>query len=343
MRSLAVVLVVALAATGCARFDDRLDAPFTPAAPAGMGAPPSSSPPEAAPPTPSTSQPGEPEEAPETGPCVDPDPAVIATCLEPVVAVAGVGERALVAEATGGVHIVTVDGEPEEFGRVDPGAGRVVALATSPTYEQDKLVYLLVVGDGPSRVERLARGDKSTTVAELAPATSGGLAFQHDTLTVGLDSELLAFPSFDGIGRAGDPEILARDVGEIQALCTLGDELYFSSVTDRGVVARTADMVIWTWPDQRAVGGCAATETSLSLAMPDAQRVDTLPMAGGASRGQPEPQAQDAYGRLTGLGVAGEGVLLAGTTNKAGGTPVQTDDRVVIIPDSGGGGSDARV
>lgn len=258
-------------------------------------------------------------------------------------AVAGLGERALVAEATGGVHIVSVDGEPEEFGRVDPGEGRVVALATSPDYDQDRLVYLLVVGDGPSRVERLARGDVPTTVAELAPATSGGLAFDHDILTVGLDSEILTFPAFDGIGRADNPEVLVRGVGAIQALCTHGDELYLSTVTDRGVVARTPDVVIWTWPDQRSAGGCAATESSLSIAMPDAARVDTLPMAGGASRGQPEAQAEDRYGRLTGLAVAGDGVLLAGTTNKAGGAPVQTDDRVVIIPDSGGGGSDARV
>ena len=37
-----------------------------------------------------------------------------------------------------------------------------------------------------------------------------------------------------------------------------------------------------------------------------------------------------------------DGVLLAGTTNKAGGSPVPTDDRVVVLPQSGGGGGDAR-
>lgn len=342
MRLLALVFVVALAATGCARFDDRLDDPFTPAPPPGMGAAPPPSPPGVSPPTPSTSQPGAPEEPPETGPCVDPDPAVIATCLDPVTAVTGIGEQALVAEATGAVSIVAPDSPPEEFGRVDPGAGRVVALAASPDYAEDRLVYLLVVGDGPSRVERLAGGDAPKTVAELAPAPNGGLAFVDDVLTVGVGSELLRFPGFTGIGLAEDPEMVARDVGTIQGLCTHDRDLYLSTVTDRGAVARTPDRVVWTWPDQQSAGACAATGSSLSLALPDTLRVDTLPMNGGAAAGQPEVRAEDRYGRMTGLAVVGDGVLLAGTTNKNGGEPVQTDDRAVLLPDSGGGGSDAR-
>lgn len=340
MRSLALVLVVALTAAGCARFDDRLDDPFTPAPGPGMGAAPPSSPP-GVPPPPST-EPGEPEPVPEAGPCVDPDPAVIATCLEPVTAVTGLGERALVAEGSGTVKIVAVDDPPVEFGRVDPGEGRVAAVATSPDYEQDRLVYLLVVGDGPSRVERLARGDTPTTVAELAPASSGGLVFVDDVLTVGVDAELVRFPDFEGIGLAEDPEVVARDLGSIRGLCNAADELFLSTVTDRGVVARTAERVVWTWPDQHAAGDCAATPDSLSLALPDALRVDTLPMTGGASSGQPEPRAEDEYGRFTGLAVVGEGVLLGGTTNKDDGTPTETDDRAVLLPDSGGGGGDAR-
>jgi hypothetical protein len=274
---------------------------------------------------------------------VDPDPAVIATCLDPAVAVAGLGQRALVAESSGGVRIVSVDAPPEEFGRVDPRAGRVAAVAPSPDFAQDRLVYLLVVGDGPSRVERLARGDAPRTVAELDPAESGGLAFVGGVLTVGVGSELVRFPGFSGIGRADDPEVVATDLGGIRALCTHDRDLYLSAVTDRGAVVRTADRVIWTWPDQRTAGGCAATGDSLALALPDAERADVLPLAGGAARGQPEQLAQGRYGRLTGLAVVGEGLLLAGTTNKQGGEPVPTDDRAVLLPASGGGGGDARV
>lgn len=341
MRSLSLLLALAVAVSGCARFDDRLEDPFTPAPGPGMGAaPPPNSP--GAPSPPPTSRSGDPEPPPpETGPCVDPDPAVIATCLDPAVAVAGLGERALVAESTGAVKIVSPDAPPEEFGRLDPRGGRVAAVAPSPDFAQDRLVYLLVVGDGPTRVERLARGDAPRTVAEIAPADSGGLAFVNGVLTVGAGTEVVRFPAFTGIGRAEDPEVIGRDLGRIQALCPLGDDLFLSAVTDRGAVIRTPDRVVWTWPDQQSAGGCAASEGALALALPDAERVDTLQTAGGAARGQPEALAEGRYGRLAGLTVVGEGVLLAGTTNKAGGSPVPTDDRAVILPQSGGGG-DAR-
>src|SRR5699024_11246339 len=158
MRSIPLLLALALVVSGCARFDDRLDEPFTPVPGPGMGAAPPSQPPGAAP-SPPPSGTGEPEPPPrEEGPCADPDPAVIATCLEPAVAVAGLGDRALVAESTGGVRIVAPDTPPEEFGRVDPGAGRVVAVAPSPDFSQDRLVYLPGVGDDPSRIGRHDRG-----------------------------------------------------------------------------------------------------------------------------------------------------------------------------------------
>ncbi len=341
MRSIPLLLALTLVVSGCARFDDRLDDPFTPAPGPGMGAAPPSTPPGAAPPPP-TSRGDEPEVDPPAGPCVDPDPAVIATCLEPAVAVAGLGDRALVAESTGGVMIVSPDSPPEEFGRVDPRGGRVVAVAPSPDFTQDRLVYLLVVGDGATRVERLARGDTPRTVAELPPAESGGLAFVDGILTVGVGDQVLRFPEFRGIGRAENPEVVATGLGRVEALCTHGKELFLSTLSDRGAALRTPDRVVWTWPDQRTAGGCAATPGSLSISLPDAARVDTVQTQGGAASGQPESLAEGRYGRLTGLGVIGDGILVAGTTNKDGGDPVPTDDRAVILPQSGGGG-DARM
>lgn len=342
MRTLTLALVVALAAGGCARFDDRLDAPFTPAPGPGAGAAPPSGPPGPhgpAPPPPATDDQREP---PATGPCADPDPAVIATCLGPAVALAAIGERALVAEDSGRVRIVSADADPEDFGRVDPRGGRVAAVAPSPDFAEDRLVYVLVVGGGPTRVERLARGDAPRTVAELAPADSGGLAFVDGVLTVGVGPELLRFPGFTGVGRAGRPEVVARDLGAVRALCTHGDDVFLTAATGRGVVARTPDRVVWTWPEQRDAGGCAATADSLSVALPDGERVDTLDTAGGAARGQPRKRAEKRYGRLTGLTAVGDGILLAGTANTRGGSPVPTDDRVVVLPDSGGG-RDSRI
>lgn len=341
MRSISLLLALVLVVSGCARFDDRLDDPFTPAPGPGQGAPPPTPPPSSQMPPP-TSGSQSPAPEPETGPCVDPDPAVIATCLEPAVSVASIGDKALVAESTGGIKIVAPETEPEEFGRVDPRGGRVAAVTASPDYAEDRLVYLLVVGDGPTRVERLARGDTPRTVAELPPAESGGLAFVDKVLTVAAGDELVRFPGFTGIGRAENPEVLATGLGRVTAVCTHADEVFLSTVSDRGAALRTPDRVVWTWPDQRQAGGCAAAEGTLSIALPDAERVDTVQTSGGAATGQPESLAEGEYGRLTGLTAIGDGILLAGTTNKMGGTPVPTDDRAVILPQSGGGG-DARM
>lgn len=341
MRSISLLLALTLVVSGCARFDDRLDDPFTPAPGPGMAAGPPSSRPGAPPQPPPTSGTAEPEPTKEPGPCHDPDPAVIATCLEPAVAVAGLGDRALLAESTGGIKIVGPGSAPEDFGRVDPRGGRVSAVVASPDFAEDRLVYVLVVGGGPTRVERLARGDSPRTVAELPPSQSGGLAFIDGVLTVGAGDRLVRFPGFRGIGRAENPELIAGGLGRIQAVCSHDDEIFLSTISDRGAALRTPDRVVWTWPDQGSAGGCAASADSLSIALPDGERVDTVQTSGGAARGQPEEIARGRYGRLTGLTVIADGILLAGTTNKDGGSPVPTDDRAVILPRSGGGG-DAR-
>ena len=44
MRSISLLLALVLVVSGCARFDDRLDDPFTPAPGPGQGAPPPSPP-----------------------------------------------------------------------------------------------------------------------------------------------------------------------------------------------------------------------------------------------------------------------------------------------------------
>ncbi|MEO9220248.1 MAG: oxidoreductase, partial [Mycobacteriaceae bacterium] len=55
-----------------------------------------------------------------------------------------------------------------------------------------------------------------------------------------------------------------------------------------------------------------------------------------------EVLVKDRYGQLSGAGVASDGVVWAGTVNKAGGKPGPTDDRVVRIqPPSGQGGASA--
>ena len=88
---------------------------------------------------------------------------------------------------------------PEEFGRVDPRAGRVVAIAPSPDFAQDRLVYLLVVGDGPTRVERLARGDAAR-----------GRGTDHGEQPYGTDAEQRAGPTSDLKIYSFDPELWSK-------------------------------------------------------------------------------------------------------------------------------------
>lgn len=335
---LAAVLLIG----GCARFDDRLDQEFTPAPDPGML---DAAPPAPRPGAPSFSAPGggtttaAPE---EPGPCTDPDPAVVATCLEATSAVAGLGSEALLVETGGRALVVAPEVDPVEFGRVDVRGGRVVAVAPSPDFDQDRIVYALVVGGGDSRIEKLARGQTSRTVAELPPADGGGLVYDGDVLTVGVGDRLLSFPDYRGIGTAGRPEVVAGGLGEIRGVCRGHDGVFVTATTDRGIVVRDADDVMWTWPDQREVGGCVATEDALAVALPGARRVDVLPLAGSGPRGEPEPLAEGTYGRLTGLAVVADGVLMSTTTNTDGGEPVPTDDRAVVLPLSGGG-ADSRV
>ena len=190
MRSLALLLVMALAATGCARFDDRLDDPFTPAPGPGMGAAPPSTPPGSPPPSP-TPRSGQPEPTPESGPCVDPDPAVIATCLDPAVAVAGVGQRALVAQSSGRVTIVSVDAQPEEFGRVDVRGGRVAAVALVVGLRARVLVVLIDAGDPAGVAVPAAEVTVSPGAWPTAEAAGGAMAASAAIVSMAVAAEVL--------------------------------------------------------------------------------------------------------------------------------------------------------
>jgi len=151
------------------------------------------------------------------------------------------------------------------------------------------------------------------------------------------------FPDFRGIGRAGAPQVVASDLGDVRGLCLADGATYVTALTPRGAVVRNARSVVWTWPDQREVGGCVATAEALGVALPAAARADVLPLAGGGPGGEPQPVGEKTYGRLTGLGVVADGLMLATTTNKDGGAPVPTDDRAVLLPLQASGGADSKV
>ena len=113
--------------------------------------------------------PSPPPQAPQNGGpasgCTDPDPQVVATCLDPVGAIAVLpdGESALVAERTTGrvlrvqrglapVPVTTVPTDPS-------GGGGLTGLVLSPGYAEDQLVYAYVSTPTDNRVVRIAAGE----------------------------------------------------------------------------------------------------------------------------------------------------------------------------------------
>jgi hypothetical protein len=97
----------------------------------------------------------------------------------------------------------------------------------------------------------------------------------------------------------------------------------------------------WTWPNRPGVAGCASTVDGIMVVMSAAGNAQRLPIApDGSFSGKPEItlDKDEGYGLLGGLDLVNESVAIAGTVNKAGGQPVSSDDRAIVIVPSGGGG-----
>ncbi|MDT7656545.1 MAG: hypothetical protein QOF38_1260, partial [Pseudonocardiales bacterium] len=96
--------------------------------------------------------------------CVDPDPQVVATCLDPISAVAVLpdAQSALVAErSTGRVLRVQKGKDPELIATigVDAAGGGLLGLVLSPSYREDQLLYAYAATGTDHRVLRIAQGD----------------------------------------------------------------------------------------------------------------------------------------------------------------------------------------
>ncbi|RSM40906.1 glucose dehydrogenase [Amycolatopsis balhimycina DSM 5908] len=107
----------------------------------------------------------------------------------------------------------------------------------------------------------------------------------------------------------------------------------------------------WTWPDKPGVAGCADfvdANGSLSVGTSLAGNLQNLPVtAEGAISGKPTVSLDgktgkppSTFGRLAGMSMINPQMAVAGTVNKDGGTPISSDDRVVLItPATSGGGN----
>ncbi|PKW19685.1 glucose/arabinose dehydrogenase [Saccharopolyspora spinosa] len=367
---MAAVLGTLLA--GCAQFPDEHTRPW--------GDPPSLEP-QAGPQPSFESEPTPP--GPGTSPqqpnapvgCEDPDPAVVATCLDPVGAIAVLpdGQGALVGErATGRVLRVQRGTKPVELAQipVDPsGGGGLTGLALSPTYHEDELFYAYVTTSSDNQVVRVAAGDRPKPVLTGIPKGSTGNA--GAMLDDGQGSLLIATGNagspasasnpqslagkllrIDGSGKpaVGNPDpkspVIASGLTEPGGLCgTPALGMYW--VTDRSggqdalyrvQLGKPLGSPAWTWAERPGVAGCAADPATVVVSLRDAAALYTLhPAPDGTFTGQPTKVMENTYGRFSAAALGPDGLIWLGTANKDGGRPISSDDRVLRIePPSGG-------
>ncbi|MHC6212970.1 PQQ-dependent sugar dehydrogenase [Rhodococcus ruber] len=355
--------------TSCARFDDATTTPFTPEPSFDAGAeleplePPTATTTTGAPPTP-------------PGPCQDPDPAVVATCLDTTGGLVTLpdGGSALVAERrTGRILRVAPQTEPVEVATVPvdgSGDGGLLDLALSPTYDEDRLLYAYITTPTDNRVVRLAAGDVPkpvfTGIPRGASGNAGALEFTSPTDLVvltgnagdaaaaadpgSLAGKLLRMP-VPAPGAAATPSVVLSGIGTAGDVCR--DPAGNLWITDRTVLEDRLQRVdvdgavsaspAWTWPERPGVAGCAAGADAVAVSLTDGKAVAVVAVdpGTGAVTAAPVTAVQDRYGRLGGAAVGGDGQLWVSTVNKSGGEPGPNDDRVVLIQfPAGGGGFD---
>lgn len=310
--------MLALALSGCATFAER------PAGEVWQPAPKLT--PQGGPTPEVPGQPERPQRPPQSGPtsvpppqgCKDFHPAVIATCLDTVTAVAAlpsdgstiaglVGER-----TTGRILRVQQGGDPEVIATLPvdgTGDGGLTGLALSPSYAEDQLVFAYLTTGSDNRLVRLSPGDSPkpvlTGIPKGASGNRGGLAADHQG---GL---LLATGNAGNPAAAADPGSLAGKVLRIDSTgkpapgnpdpgsVVVGTGLYSPGgvcssldgsmmwVTDRApgrdvvyrlVLGKPLGSPAWTWPDRPGVAGCASWSNMLSVATSTAGNLQSLPL-----------------------------------------------------------------
>ena len=321
---------------------------------------------------PTSTQSGDSGDAPaQPSGCIDPDPQVVATCLEPVGAIAVLpdGESALVGErATGrvlrvrqGVAPVLVTTIPVDA----TGGGGLTGLVLSPAYREDQLVYAYITTPSDNRVVKIANGEPPkpvfTGIPRGATHNAGALGVDPDDLLlvatgdagggapIGLAGMVLRI---DTLGRPapGNPDpaspVLSTGLTDPRGICVDAGQAR-AWVTDRAGTADVLHLVTpgqlpgasWRWPDRPGVAGCAADEGSVVVAETGGAALFVLRAdQNGRFTGTPQTMLKDSYGRLAAASSSPDGLVWLGTVNKAGGKPVSSDDRVIRIQVNGGGG-----
>lgn len=301
--------------------------------------------------------------------CKDSDPAVIATCLNPVYALAVLpGNVSLLAgeRATGRILRVQKDqpAMPVATIPVDgAGGGGLTGLVISPSYREDQLIYAYVTTPTDNRIVRIAPNDVPKPVLTGIPRGSSDNA---GAMIMDDKGALLV-----ATGDAGDPAAAANPTslaGKVLRVDTYGkpaadnptpgSPIYAAGlrapgglcqsptggtawVTDQGVgrdllypVKPGPLVASWNWPDRPGVTGCQAVPGYVGVALSNTSQWFALKLAkdGVGFSGQPMIEKNDNYGRVRAVAVGPDGLGWGGTANKEGGKTVSSDDRVYRLP-----------
>jgi glucose/arabinose dehydrogenase len=319
------VLGAALMTAGCATFTDQPppeswqpQEQLTP-----QGGPEPQVPGESQPDTPGAGGGGGPTEIPPPNGCTDYNPAVIATCLDTITAVAalpgdGQDPTALVGERRSGrilrvkhgtqpqlVATVPVDGSTD---------GGLTGLALSPSYAEDQLIFAYITTPSDNRVVRIAPGDVPKPVITGIPrgatnnrgalATDRGGALLLATGDAGnpqaagdlksLAGKVLRFDA-SGQPAPGNPTkgslVLSSGLQAPGGVCAtvngpgawVTDRAAAQDVLYRIEPGKQFSTPAWTWPDRPGVAGCAATATGVVVVMSTAGNAQNLPIASDGS------------------------------------------------------------
>ncbi len=311
------------------------------------------------------------------------DPAVIAACLTAPTGLAPLpdGTSALVGERTTGRILKVAAGTRPLLVATIPGidakgGGGLLALAVSPSYVEDGLIYAYVTTATDNRVIRLAVGDVPKPILVGIPKgttnNGGGLAFTPaGVLYVGtgnagspakaadpasLAGKLLRLDDF-GKAAAGNPEagspIFASGFTQITAICRLptgtmaaldhrsAADVLLPAKSSKDYSTLQSGDAVWTWTSGTGgAAGCAASDTVLANTSLAKQQLTGITMTGtGTFSGSPRVLLGNKYGRLLTVQPGAKGALWMTTANKDGhGKPTAGDDRVILLRNAGAAG-----
>ncbi|MEV4600991.1 PQQ-dependent sugar dehydrogenase [Amycolatopsis sp. NPDC049253] len=270
----------------------------------------------------------------------------------------------------------------EQLDVVATGDGGLTSLALSPSYVEDQLVFAYITTATDNRVVRFAKGQPPKPVLTGIPkgATGNRGALVGDgrgSLLVAtgdagnpaaaadpksLAGKVLRIDT-SGSPAAGNPTagsaVYASGLHAPGGLCTSpgGKRVWVTDQTAgpdalyRVQAGQPLSTPAWTWPDKPGVRGCADfSDLDGLLSIASSVGLQNLPVnPDGAVTGQPnvsldgKGKPPTTYGRLAAMSMISPQLAVAGTTNKDGGKPVSSDDRVVlitIVQTDGGPGKD---